>query len=105
MFELNNGTIPCWTTEGIKLLKLDGDKLELTENFVFKINFWIFLTQELNENIIFTNARRELAICDKDFNLIQKLKESKEIQSLCKISILSFADGLGWYNKNLFEKF
>jgi hypothetical protein len=95
ILELNDGTFACWATEGMKLLKISGDslELELIKSFPFKAKGWTLPIKQKNENIIF-RSDKELTICDKEFVLIEKFKESNWIQSLCKLSELSFAVGL-----------
>jgi hypothetical protein len=94
ILELKDGTISCFTKAGINLLKLNGDTFKLIKTFPLISKIWAFPKQLRNENIIYVNCSEELTICDKDFNLIETLKESNEIWSLCNIREVSFAVGL-----------
>jgi hypothetical protein len=53
IFELSDGTITCWTMEGIQLLKLDGDNLKLTNSLNFQAERFTPAIQQENKNIIF----------------------------------------------------
>jgi WD40 repeat protein len=95
LLELCDGSFPCWTKNEIKLLKLDGDKLELIKSFYINtFDSWIFPIKQKKGNIIFKGSSKELTICDKDFNVIKRYEKSSNIKSLCSISNLSFAIGL-----------
>jgi hypothetical protein len=96
LFELNDGSIACWTKEEIKILKLHGDKLELIKSFntfLYKTDERIFHIQQENGNIIFNNYCNYLVFCDKDFNVFESFKVSSKVYSLCNISKQSFAVG------------
>jgi hypothetical protein len=55
MLELNDGTIPCWTREEIKVLKLGEDKLQLklTKSFPLITDQLTLPIQLHNTNIIY----------------------------------------------------
>jgi hypothetical protein len=93
ILELNSGNISCFTTEGIKLLKLRGNKLILIESFPLKTSDNTSAIQQGNGNIIYISGYN-LTILDENFNLIEKYEESSWIRSLCSISDHSFAIGL-----------
>jgi hypothetical protein len=74
--DLSDVAIPCCTSEGIRLLKIDNNSLELIKSIPFKIKGCKYAIEQ-NENIIFTKGVKEFKICDNDFNLIKRYKESK----------------------------
>jgi WD40 repeat protein len=104
ILELKDGTISCFTKAGINLLKLNGDTFKLIKTFPLISKIWAFPKQLRNENIIYVNCSEEFTICDKDFNLIETLKESNEIWSLCNISEVSFAVGLANGSIKIYSK-
>jgi hypothetical protein len=116
ILELSNDTIPCFTTDGIKLLKFNRNSpkkssrfkilsyfkslfatppLKLIKKIPIESDYLTFPLQQENENIIFRNGLKEIIISDKDFNIIQRLEESIDIFSFCNLCELSFAVGLG----------
>jgi WD40 repeat protein len=95
VLELSDGTISCYTEEGIKLLKINNNnKLELIKTLPIECYYNTHPVLFENEDIIFISGWSELRICNKDFNLIETYKESNGIMSLCNISELSFAVGM-----------
>jgi WD40 repeat protein len=94
LLELSDGTIPCWTTEGIKLLKFEGHNLETIKNFPGIFSYFLADPIQQNENIIYQTGPNQLTITDKNLEVIECLKESMWIESLCIISDVSFAIGL-----------
>jgi WD40 repeat protein len=93
LLELNEGPISCWGNKKIGLLKFNKKSLEMTKSFPSKSNCDAPPIQQENGNIIYGRGN-ELTICDNNFNLIESIKESNLIITLCNISELSFAIGL-----------
>jgi hypothetical protein len=92
IFELSDGQISCWFREGVKLLKLNNNSLELSRSFFMKTEFFSRNPiKHENGNFIFRNCWNNLKICDKDFKEIQTLKESFRVGKLWYISEDSFA--------------
>jgi WD40 repeat protein len=95
LLELQQGPISCFTKKGIKLLKFGRNCLKLTKTFPINNDYVISLAiQQGNGNIIYVFGN-ELIICNSNFTLIENFEESSCIWSLCNISELSFAIGLG----------
>lgn len=99
IIELNEGYFFCWGKQGIKLFKITGDKFELIKNLRLKTDDLIH-TIQLKEDIICAGGY-EVVILDKNLNLIESFKEPKGIWSMCQISKVSFAIGLGDGNEKI----
>jgi WD40 repeat protein len=106
LLELNDGTIACFTLKNLKLLKITNDNnLEKIKTLPFQCYYKACPLMFENGEIIFVSEMKELTFLNKDFNLIEKYKESDDIYLLCKISEQSFAvairDGkIKIYSKN-----
>lgn len=108
LLELNDGFISCWTSEKLELLNfnLKINCLELSLSLPVRcLNGETKPIQQINGNLIYGDGNI-LIIRDKDFNLIERFRESTFISSICSISEISFAIGLidktaKIYTKNL----
>jgi WD40 repeat protein len=99
ILELNDGTIPCWTPEGIQLLKYSGNNnLELVKTFPLEIrdnaNPLLLRNGNVVYGILTDGGDTELKICDANFEILENYVESDEIRSVCNLSEDSFALGL-----------
>lgn len=103
ILEVNDGFILCWTTEGIKYLKINGNSLQFSQSLALETKWYISAIQLENGNIIYINGR-QITICDRNFELIEQFKESQYVWPLCKISELSFAVGLSKGEMKIFFK-
>lgn len=90
ILELSDGTIPCWTAQSVKLLKLNADKLGISHNFAFTSEKSALPIQQ-NGFIIFRTSLYLMTVCDQHFNLIQTFNESSCIISIYNVSHNSFA--------------
>jgi WD40 repeat protein len=110
ILQLSDGNISFWNWYEIKLLKLVADNLVVikilpigSENIYARPmllqNAYSHPIQLQNENIIYASDSKKLTICDKDFNVIEILEETKLIMSICNLSELSFA--VGFENGNI----
>lgn len=108
ILELSDSTIACWTATDIKIFKIKENSLELANRYPCKIES-LAHPIENEGNIIYVNSNNEFTILDKHFNILEQIKESYEIFSICKISLISFAVGLSngtvkKYSRNNFTK-
>lgn len=101
ILELIDGTIACWTREDIKIFKITELNCELKlikKNLFESIYFYALPIQQQNGNFIFKSSNNELVICDKEFNIIQKLKENCGVVTIYNFTYdlqpFSFAIGL-----------
>jgi WD40 repeat protein len=95
ILELHEGSISCFTNKGIKLLKFGRKCLKLTKTFPINTDSTIpHSIQQDNGNIIYVTYNI-LTIYNSNFTFIENFEESSCIWSLCNISELSFAIGLG----------
>jgi WD40 repeat protein len=103
ILELISGEIACFTDNATHLLKIcDNNSLKLSESFP-AAHIDTFPIQQGNGNIIFAYDK-DLTICNENFDLIENLKESNSIWSLCNISQQSFAIGLSSGTIKIYSK-
>jgi hypothetical protein len=103
--ELKDGTIPCWTSEGIKLFQFENNSLKLLKSFPVSTGYWnLSAIEKENGDIIYRSGTNELTVYDPNFNRIQRIDQDDDIYSLCNLSDESFAIGLENRTIKIFSK-